>query len=85
MSSAAARERVAQAGGLFDRQIEHEHAIDASFGGARHEVVEAEAIDRVRVGEEHDAAPDVAPDLGDEIERRAPASCRAASARSDAR
>ena len=57
----AVGERVAHCARLLDRQIEHQHAIDAGRGGARDELVEAQANDRIGVGEEHDRAPRSSP------------------------
>ncbi len=54
---------------LLGRQVQRQHAVDADRGGPRHERVEAEAIDRVGVGEEHDRRAHVSAQLLHQIER----------------
>ena len=48
------RHRVAKAAGLFDRQVQHEHAIDSGLARAIAEGLHAHPQDRVGVGEQHD-------------------------------
>ena len=63
------RGRVVQHARFFDRQIEHEQAVDARFHGARDETIDAEAIDGIRVGEEDDGRGDRGADGSDQVER----------------
>ena len=71
--------------GLLDRQIEREHAIHTSRGGARGELGNAHADDRVDVREEHDWARQSRPARWPRARARPRGCVPAASARSVAR
>ena len=63
--------------GLFDRQIEHEHAIDTGRARAIAEYVDAHPEYRIGVGEQHNRRLHRRPDARDEIEHaRGRGACR---------